>query len=51
MRREKLNYLVTTGRIVGKHSRRNHQENILFRLTNSVGRVTDGLNATKDGDT
>ena len=52
MRREKLEYHVTSGMIEGKCSRRKQQEKMLNGLTKwlKVGQVTDALQAMKDRD-
>ena len=50
MRREKLEHLVTTGRIEGKRSRGKQHEKMLDGLTKRlrVGRETKALKATRD---
>ena len=50
MRREKLEHVVTTGKIEGKCSRGKHREKMLEGLTNWLqeGRVTEALKATRD---
>ena len=52
MRREKLEHLVTTGRIEGKRSREKQLEKMMDGLTMwfKVRRVTDALKATRDRD-
>ncbi|GFO15137.1 RNA-directed DNA polymerase from mobile element jockey [Plakobranchus ocellatus] len=52
MRREKLEHLVTTGKLEGKRSRERQREKITDRLATWLGpgKVTDTLIAVKDRD-
>ena len=52
MRRKKLEHLVTIGMIEGKRSRGKKHEKMLDGLTKwlKVGRVTEALKTTRDGD-
>ena len=52
MRREKLEYPVTTGMINGKSKRGKQREKMLDRLTKWLkeGRVTEALKAMRDSD-
>ena len=50
MRREKVEYIVTTGMIEGERNRGKQREKMLDVLTKwlKVGRVTEELKATRD---
>ncbi|GFO17379.1 hypothetical protein PoB_004388400 [Plakobranchus ocellatus] len=52
MRREKLEHLVTTGKLKGKRSRGRQRETITDRLATWLGpgKVTDTQTAVKDRD-